>query len=104
MPSGGTSSSRTLNFVDFRASVIDFYDWDPTKHITVPNPDYGSTAADAVAPSQQSIVVYHRNAIRVERAGLASPSQLVIGPWDVDASLKTSATINPTRRLPGSWW
>src|SRR4029077_19398837 len=34
-----------LKFVQVQAKAVDRYDWDPTKHLTMPNPDFGSHAS-----------------------------------------------------------
>ena len=74
-----------LFFNEFLARASDRYDWDPDKHFTVPNPDYNNpfNVANPVAPSQDQIMVYHKNAIRVEKAGLAWPYDLESEPWRV---------------------
>jgi hypothetical protein len=90
----------TITFKKFEAQAIDRYDWDPTKHITVPNPDYKSAAADAVAPDSEKIDVYHSNARRVEAAGLAKPYDLNTVFWDVtDASVTAQGTIDPGKSI-----
>ncbi|HYR85047.1 MAG TPA: hypothetical protein VE422_13275 [Terriglobia bacterium] len=56
--------------------------WDPKKHITVPNPDYGCKDKWAVAPADKEITVYHSNALRIEKAGLAKAYHNESEPWD----------------------
>ncbi|MFF3959839.1 hypothetical protein ACFYY1_42810 [Streptomyces sp. NPDC001890] len=91
-----------VEFAHWGSMAFDRYDWDPTKHITVPNPDFGNPSRlDApVAPHKATITVYHSNAKRVEAAGLADPydaaskvwvvndPDLVGGTTEVDASRK----------------
>src|SRR2546429_5637281 len=64
------SSKWNVRFSEWRSKVKDVYDWDPTKKITVPNPDHGSKDPKAVKPKEEKVTVYHLNAKRVERAGL----------------------------------
>jgi hypothetical protein len=78
-------SLKTVNFSQFDARVVDRYDWDYSEHLTVPNPDYRSVAANAVTPSENTVVVYHRNAQRLEVAGLAAPYNIVSQPWTITA-------------------
>ena len=85
-----------ITFKKFEAQALDTYDWDPTKHITVPNPDYGSKDPDAIKPGSQTIDVHHSNAKRVEAAGLAAPYDLNTVFWPVaDAGITGSAIIDP---------
>jgi hypothetical protein len=72
----------TAKFDEWKCKTTDYYHWDPNKHITVPNPDYGSKAAGAIAPGDKEIVVYHKHAIRVENAGLAAPFTDESKAWD----------------------
>jgi hypothetical protein len=63
--------------------------------MTVPNPDFGSKEKGAVAPGEESIVVYHKNAIRVEKAGLAKAFHDESEPWDVhDATVTHPASVH----------
>jgi len=62
-----------VNFDKWMCKASDYYHWNPDKHITVPNPDFGMKMQGAVAPTEKTIVVYHSNATRVEKAGLAQP-------------------------------
>lgn len=89
-----------ITFDTFAARALDRYDWDPTKHLTVPNPDSGSTKSDAVAPEQSQVTVYHTNAKRVEAAGLAAPYDLTTKPWPVtDSKVIAKATVDPKKKL-----
>jgi hypothetical protein len=93
-PSSGTVR---VSFVAWRVHVRDRYDWDYSEHITVPNPDYRSSAREAVTPRAESVTVYHRNAKRVEDAGLAAPYEVRSTPWIVtDASVIAPADLRRT--------
>jgi hypothetical protein len=84
-----------INFQSFDARIRDRYDWDYSEHLTVPNPDYGSTTAGAIEPTSKSVVVYHRNAKRLEDAGLAAPYDVQTKPWQVgDAQFRAPADVN----------
>ncbi len=81
-------------FQSFQAEIRDRYDWDYSEHITVPNPDYESTKEGALEPELKSIVVYHKNAKRLEDAGLAAPYDVKSKPWQVtDYKLTQPAEI-----------
>ncbi len=96
-PGGGKA---TLIFKKFQARAIDRYDWDAAKHLTMPNPDYGVHAPWAIRPDLQQIVVFHANAKRIERDGLAAPYDLETTPWDItDRAMLAPAVIDPRRRL-----
>lgn len=85
-----------VTFDGWQCKAVDEYHWNPAKHITVPNPDFGSTDAWAVAPGEKEIVVYHSNAIRVEKAGLAAPFHDESETWDenTDVSVSGPAKVN----------
>jgi hypothetical protein len=74
-----------VNFSFYEARVVDRYDWDYTEHLTVPNPDYNnpSKVANPVSPSSDTVVVYHSNAERIEKAGLAAPYDIISKPWTI---------------------
>jgi hypothetical protein len=72
-----------VTFQRFQAKVVDRYDWEYTEHLTVPNPDHGSTSPGAVCPGRDRITVYHSNARRMEDAHLAAPYALESVAWDV---------------------
>lgn len=92
-------SKLKIHFQSFQAEIRDRYDWDYSKHLTVPNPDYGSKTAGAVAPMSKTIVVYHRNAKRLEDAGLAAPYDVRSRAWQVtDAKLRAPAEVEPILR------
>lgn len=84
----------TVKFERWQSKTCDQYHWDPAKHLTVPNPDYNSKAVGAVAPNEKEITVYHKNAIRIEKAGLAKSFYNESEPWDEkDQSVIGSATV-----------
>ena len=89
------SKSRMYNvrFERWTCKTSDEYHWDPKKHITVPNPDYCSKDKGAVAPGEKEITVYHSNALRVEKAGLAKAFHNESEPWDEKTDL---TVIGPT--------
>jgi hypothetical protein len=94
------SKRMRISFTTFQAQARDRYDWDYSEHLTVPNPDFGSKDAGAVAPASQTIKVYHSNAKRVEDAKLAAPYDVQSRSWNVSTlSVKGDAEINPTRSL-----
>src|SRR5262249_43504564 len=89
-----------VTFTSFAAHARDRYDWDPTKHLKVPNPDFERKAPDAVEPTASTIEVYHSNARRVEGAGLAAPYDFVTEGWKVtDPAVVGPALIDPKRKL-----
>jgi hypothetical protein len=93
-------AKTTVVFKKFQARAIDRYDWDPAKHLTMPNPDYGVQAPWAIRPDLQRIVVFHANAKRLERDGLAAPYDLETAPWDVtDRAVIAAAVVDPGRKL-----
>lgn len=69
----GKTNRYSTQFDSWACKTTDEYHWNPDKHITVPNPDYKSKAAGAVAPDEEAVTVYHKNALRVEKAKLAMP-------------------------------
>lgn len=74
--------------------------FDANEHLTVPNPDYQSKENYAVAPKEREIRVYHSNAIRLEKAGLAQPFKVRGKPWLVkQASVTGAAEIDPKKKL-----
>ena len=75
--------------------------WDPRKHATVPNPDFGSKAPDAIAPNQREITVFHANALRVQQAGLATAFRVESEWWEVkDPAIAGRAVVNVSRCWP----
>jgi hypothetical protein len=91
-----------ITFSSFFARARDRYDWDPDKHFTVPNPDYNNPfkVPNPVAPERETIVVYHKNAIRVEKVGKAWPYDLESEPWTVtDLKIIGPAIVDPNKSL-----
>lgn len=73
----------SVRTVSWWAHIEDRYDFDYSEYFTVPNPDYRSTARDAIRPGDEKIRVHHSNARRLERAGLAAPYDVKSKPWQV---------------------
>lgn len=97
---GSKPNTTKISFSLWSCTALDRYDWDYTEHFTVPNPDFGSTAPDAVRPNDRSITVYHRNAERLEKAGLAAPYDIESQPWAVTtAALLQPEEVDGTRKL-----
>jgi hypothetical protein len=99
---GEAASKGRLNirFQAFQTFVRDRYDWDYSEHLTVPNPDFGSKEKGAVEAQAQKLVVFHRNAKRIEDAGLAAPYDFVTEAWQItDPRLTGPAEVDPNRRL-----
>ena len=98
-PKAGSNRLK-ITFTKFKANALDRYDWDPAKHITVPNPDYGKSFAGAVEPKSENITVYHTNARRLESAGLAAPYDLESEPWNVvDVGVTGPGEVDPQKKL-----
>lgn len=90
----------TISFTNWTAQVLDRYDFDYSKFLTTPNPDFGSRAADAVRPQDRTLLVYHSNARRLERARLAAPFNVRGKGWVVAApSITGPAEVDPSRSL-----
>jgi hypothetical protein len=93
-----TGNSLGVKFARFETQVVDRYDWDYSEHLTVPNPDYRSAAPDAVAPNSDTVVVYHKNAQRLENAGLAAPYNVKSKFWTIsDLAIMGPAQVNPNK-------
>lgn len=89
-----------ITFVSWKSWVTDRYDWDNAKHLTVPNPDFGSKESDAVRPEDKTIEVHHSNARRLEAAGLAAPYLVKSRPWSVtDTSLLKPENVDPKKKI-----
>ncbi|WP_133512758.1 hypothetical protein [Candidatus Thiosymbion oneisti] len=92
--------SVAVKFGLWRCKALDRYDWNYNEHLTVPNPDYKSTAKGAIRPDLQKIRVYHKNAKRLEDAKLAAPYNLEVGLWCVnDTSVTGPATVDAGKKL-----
>ncbi|NJM52140.1 MAG: hypothetical protein HC846_01355 [Blastocatellia bacterium] len=93
-------SANNVVFNSFETQVIDRYDWDYNEHLTVPNPDFGSKSPNAILPASKTVKVYHRNAERVEKAGLAAPYDLKSKPWAItDTAITGPATVNLNKAI-----
>lgn len=89
-----------VTFEQWNCHVKDRYDFNYNEYFTVPNPDFGSNRPDAVEPKSKSIRVYHRNAQRLEKAGLAAPYPIESEKWLVtDKTITASAEVDISRRL-----
>jgi hypothetical protein len=100
-PVDGKSPQKVrVTFQSFTVYARDVYDWDYSEHLTVPNPDFGSKDPSAVSPGSKTVVVYHKNAKRIEDAGLAAPFSFKTNAWQItDAPLVAQADIDPGRSL-----
>src|SRR6266511_1953029 len=86
----------TFDFWGCRA--LDWYHFDYSKHLRLPNPDYGDQTG--VRPQDRKLLVYHSNARRIERAGLAAPYHSASAEWQVrDAAIAGPGEVDPSRRL-----
>lgn len=94
-----TGTKKKVVFTKAAAWVEDRYDFDAGEHITVPNPDYGRSAADSVAPELEKIRVFHSNAKRIQRKGLAADYEVRFMPWVI---VFAPGIIEPERSL--GWW
>jgi hypothetical protein len=98
-----TSTPRfTVAFTSWQTRAFDTYDWDPAKHLTTPNPDFGNPAKlpAPIAPADKTITVYHSNAKRVEKEGLAAPYSAVSLWWTpADPETTKSAIVDSARTL-----
>ena len=85
-----------VSFDRWTCKASDEYHWNPNKHMTVPNPYYGSKDKGAVAPGEKEITVYHSNAVRIEKAGLAKAFHNESEPWDerTDLTVIGPATVS----------
>jgi hypothetical protein len=64
------------------------------------NPDYDSKQPDALRPKSQTIRVYHKNAKRLEDAGLAAPYDVKSEEWTInDAAITGPAAVDSTQKL-----
>jgi len=98
-PMPGTKNISVL-FKSFKAWVFDKYNFNYNEYIKVPNPDYGRVAADAIEPETKIIRVYHKNAQRLEKAGLAAPYPLRSKKWNItDPTISGEALIDTSRDI-----
>ena len=95
-------STKKITFSSFDCNVTDRYDFDPDEYFPVPNPDFNNKfkVPNPVAPSLEKILVYHSNAIRMEKAGKAAPFDVASNGWTVmDLSIMGPAEIDPNKDL-----
>lgn len=89
-----------ITFTRFDAEIHDRYDWNKIKTIKVPNPDFGVRESYAVAPNEQIIQVYHKNALRLEGAGLAAAFDVKSNFWNVvEQSISGPGRIDPNKSI-----
>jgi hypothetical protein len=85
-----------VSFERWICKASDEYHWNPEKHINVPNPDFGSKDQGAIAPDESTITVYHSNAIRLEKAGLAKSFHDESEPWEENTDIKVCGKATVT--------
>jgi hypothetical protein len=89
-----------VEFTSWVCSGEDYYDFNQGEYLKVPNPDFESTETFAIAPSRKEVKVYHTNALRLEKKGLAKPYPVLISDWQVsDPALLAKAKIDPAKKL-----
>ncbi len=89
-----------VEFTSWLCSGEDVYDFNQGEYLTLPNPDFESKETFAIAPSKKEIKVYHTNALRLEKKGLAKPYPVLISYWAVsDHALLAKAKIDPAKKL-----
>jgi hypothetical protein len=94
------STMIRITFISWQCQVLDRYDFDYSEHLTFPNPDYGSRDKEAVRPQDKLLTVYHKNAERLEKAGLAAPYDIKSKEWSVtDSRITKPGEVDPNRRL-----
>jgi hypothetical protein len=97
----GTKTYRVM-FEKWETRAFDRYDWDPAKHLTMPNPDFRNPfkVATPVQPTKEKVRVYHSNAKRIEAAGLAAAYNAESTTWTVtDAKTVEPAVVDAGRSL-----
>jgi hypothetical protein len=94
------SGKIRIIFARWVCQAMDRYDFDYNEYLTLPNPDYRQTYSDAIRPQDQTLTVYHKNAERLEKAGLASPYNIRSKEWIVtDSKIIKTGEVDPSRRL-----
>jgi hypothetical protein len=97
-----SSTRYDVTFAVWETRAFDHYNWDPQKHLTVPNPDHGNPfhVNSPVAPTRATVRVYHSNARRVEDGGLAAPYDAESYAWTVtDPKIVGPAVVDAARSL-----
>lgn len=70
------------------------YLWQRDRHMSVPNPDYGLSGSNALAPGEKEITIYSNHALRVEIAGMANPFVFESDTWEeTDIAVIGPATV-----------
>jgi hypothetical protein len=91
-----------VTFESWETTVFDHYDWNPQKHLTLPNPDFEnmSKVLSPVAPDKAGVRVYRTNAKRIEAAKLAAPYDVVSTHWTVtDPGTTGPGVVDTSRNL-----
>ncbi len=94
----GSSFVRVV-FVSFQAKLKNRYEWDHSQQIKVPNPDYKSRGAEAVAPLSEFVTINNINAKRLEEAGMAAPYYLESDTWYVDSVLGAPGQVDLEKKI-----
>ena len=97
-----SSQQHNVTFEVWETRAFDNYNWDPTKHLVVPNPDFRNPfgVPTPVAPTEETVRVYHSNARRVEDKGLAAPYDAESYAWTVaDPRISGPAVVDAGRAI-----
>ncbi|HUL09609.1 MAG TPA: hypothetical protein VLV76_24980 [Candidatus Acidoferrum sp.] len=95
---GALANQYKIEFLSWSSIAFDTYDWNYELAFPVPNPDFGSGDAGAVAPKSEVVFVHHSHAKDVKDAGLAADYDIKTTPWKpVDATIIGPATIDLAR-------
>jgi hypothetical protein len=96
--SGPLASQYKIEFLSWSSSAFDTYNWNYDLGFPVPNPDFGSTAADAIAPDREVVVIFHKHAKTVKDGGLAADFDVKTTAWKpADPAITGPATIDLAR-------
>jgi len=103
-PTPAEPNTFTIDFDSWTWHIIDSYNWDdpnPNLHQELPNPDYQKPPGpDVVAPDLPYFTVFHRNARRVEKAGLAAKFPIVSTEYtETNPALLKSAVVRTDKKL-----
>jgi hypothetical protein len=95
---GALANQYKIEFLSWTSTAFDTYDWNYDLGFPVPNPDFGSGDAGAIAPKSEIVFVQHSHAKVVKDAGLAADYDIKTTPWKpVDATIIGPATIDLAR-------
>jgi hypothetical protein len=99
-------NANKVTFQWWASGARDRYDFDSGKWFRVPNPDYKNPfhVSNPVAPDDDEIVVFHKNAIRMEKAGLAKPYDLASNWLVLEPSITGVGLIDPNQQLSYAPW